>query len=254
MHKQIRNLVLAGSLASSALLSPLSVMAAAAAPQAATTAVTLERPARPVTPTGGRQAPVAPAVTPIPAYDAAVMITTFAAAELGTTPTILKAVGGTGSVTLPPAIQATLTNTVALAGQAAVGAITINGAPGAAQVAVGSGTISGNLEADITAASLGAYSLLLPATAMPTDANAALALIRQQYPGLSTVGLTPIASEQGYRFRAETTTQHLDPKTMTVTVVTTVVIAGVNGQGKATAVWTVVGNGEFATALKNLGS
>ena len=55
--------------------------------------------------------------------------------------------------------------------------ITVGNYRGAAQVAVGSGTISGDLEADISNAALGAYSLLMPGVATPTDAGAALALI-----------------------------------------------------------------------------
>ena len=255
MKKQMFNLALAGALFCNTWLVPPVLLAAETTVQSASAPSTMERPQRPpVNPNAGQRLPATPpAVTPIPAYDAAAMLTTFGEVELGVTPTVLKAAGVTGSVVLPPQVQETVSNTVALAGQVSVGAITLAGTPGAAQVAVGSGTISGNLTADIKAAGLGTYSLLLPATAMPADATAALALILQRYPGLSDAGLTSSSSEQGYRFRAESTSQQLDPKTMTITLTKQVVIAGVNGQGKAAVVWAVVGNGEFATALANLG-
>ena len=182
-------------------------------------------------------------------YDAAQMLTTFAQSYLGMTPTVVRAQGKSGDLILPPQISEKVNGTVALAGQVSAGIITVGNQRGAAQVAVGGGTISGDLEADISNAALGAYSLLLPGVAVPSDAGAALALITSTYPGLAAYDLQPETGGQGYVFRAVTTTPGLDLQTQQATVVAQVVVAGVSGQGRAAVVWVVVGNGTFAVAL-----
>ncbi len=204
------------------------------------------RPNRPTAPTN-REMP-----TPIPSYDAAAMITTFTEEYLGVEPSVTRAVGVSGDLLLPPAVQAEVEATVALAGQVSVGAIHIADNWGAAEVAVGTGTISGDLEADINAASLGSYGVLLPQQSLPTDEVAARTLLLTTYPGLVNAELARVSTEQGYVFKAVTTVQHFDTETMTLTTTTQVIVAGVNGKEQATAVWTVVGNGDFATALGDL--
>lgn len=184
-----------------------------------------------------------------PDYDAAQMLTTFAENYLGLTPTVVRAQGTSGDLILPPQISQKINGSVNLAGQVSAGMITIGNQRGAAQVAVGGGTISGDLEADISNAALGAYSLLLPGVATPSDASAALALLTSTYPGLAGLDLQPEASAQGYLFRAVTTTPGLDLQTQQATVVAQVVVAGVSGQGRTAVVWVVVGNGTFAVAL-----
>lgn len=181
-------------------------------------------------------------------YDAAQMLTTFAQSYLGITPTVVRAQGSSGDLILPPQISEKVNGTVALAGQVSAGMITVSNQRGA-QVAVGGGTISGDLEADISNGALGAYSLLLPGVAIPSDANAALALLTSTYPGLAAFDLQPEAGGQGYVFRAVTTTPGIDLQTKQATMVAQVVIAGVSGQGRAAVVWVVVGNGTFAVAL-----
>lgn len=182
-------------------------------------------------------------------YDAAQMLTTFAQSYLGITPTVARAQETSGDLILPPQISEKVNGTVALAGQMSAGMITVGNQRGAAQVAVGGGTISGDLEADISNAAVGAYSLLLPGVANPSDAGAAVALITSTYPGLAAYDLQPEAGAQGYVFRAVTTTPGVDLQTKEATVVAQVVVAGVSGQGRAAVVWVVVGNGAFTVAL-----
>jgi len=204
------------------------------------------RPNRPTVPTDRAQ------LTPIPSYDAAAMITTFAEEHLAVEADVTRAIGVSGDLLLPPEVQSEIDALVALAGQVSVGAIRIAEERGVAQVAVGSGTISGDLESDISAASLGTYGLGLPEQSLPTDEAAAQALILSLYPGLANAEMVWVPTEQGYVFKAVTTHQQFDAETMTVTTTAQVVIAGVNGQAKATVVWAVVGNGDFATALDHL--
>jgi hypothetical protein len=182
-------------------------------------------------------------------YDAAQMITTFAQSYLGITPTVVRAQGTSGDLILPPQISQKINGSVDLAGQVSAGVITVGDQRGAAQVAVGGGSISGDLQADISNGALGAYSLLLPGVATPSDAGAALALLTSTYPGLAAYDLQPETGGQGYVFRAVTTTPGLDLQTQQATVVAQVVVAGVSGQGRAAVVWVVVGNGTFAVAL-----
>lgn len=182
-------------------------------------------------------------------YDAAQMLTTFAQSYLGITPAVVRAQGTSGDLILPPQISEKVNGTVALAGQVSAGMITVGNQRGAAQVAVGGGTISGDLEADISNAAVGAYSLPLPGVATPSDASAALALLTSTYPGLAAFDLQSEAGGQGYVFRAVTTTPGIDLQTKQATMVAQVVVAGVSGQGRAAVVWVVVGNGTFAVAL-----
>lgn len=177
------------------------------------------------------------------------MLTTFAQSYLGLQPTVVRANGTSGDVTLPPQIAQQVNGTVALAGQVSAGLITAGTAKGAAQVAVGSGTISGDLQADISNGAVGAYSLVLPGVATPADATAALALLTSTYPGLASLDLQPQSGGQGYVFRAVTTIPGVDLQTKQAIVVTQVVVAGVSGQGRAVMVWAVVGNGTLAVAL-----
>lgn len=241
MFKKLTTIALTSSL----LLLNSSTLAFAATPTAAQS-VSVAQPQRPPAPSN-RVLP-----TPIPSYDAAAMITTFAEEYLGVEPSVTRAVGVSGDILLPPVVQAEVEATVALAGQVSVGAIRIAEDGGAAEVAVGTGTISGDLEADINAASLGSYGVVLPQQSLPTDEVAARTLLLTTYPGLAGTDLEQVSTEQGYAFKAVTTVQHFDPETKTLTTTAQVVIAGVNGKEQATAVWAVVGNGDFATALANL--
>lgn len=188
-------------------------------------------------------------LAPIPNYDAAQMLTTFAQSYLGIQPTVVRASGASGDVTLPPQVAQQVNGTVALAGQVSAGVISVGNSRGAAQVAVGSGTISGDLQADISNGALGAYSLIMPGVAAPADANAALALVTSTYPGLAGLDLQLQSGGQGYVFRAVTTIPGIDLQTKQATMVTQVIVAGVSGQGRAAIVWAVVGNGTFAVAL-----
>lgn len=188
-------------------------------------------------------------LAPIPDYDAAQMLTTFAQSYLDIQPTVVRASGTSGDMTLPPQIAQQVNGSMALAGQVSAGIITVGNTRGAAQVAVGSGAISGDLQADISNGALGAYSLLMPGVPTPANADAALALLTSTYPGLADLALQPQSGGQGYVFRAVTTTPGIDLQTKQATVVTQVIVGGVSGQGRAVLVWVVVGNGTFAVAL-----
>lgn len=188
-------------------------------------------------------------LAPIADYDAAQMLTTFAQEYLGIQPTVVRAQGTSGDIALPPQVSQQVNGSVALAGQVSAGTITVGNYHGAAQVAVGGGSISGDLQADISNAALGAYSLLMPGVATPTDTGAALTLLTSTYPGLVGIDLQPETGGQGYVFRAVTTVPGIDLQTKQATAVTQVVVAGVSGQGRAALVWVVVGNGTFAVAL-----
>ncbi len=252
MFEKLSTIALTGSL----LLLNSTTLAFAATPTAVQS-VSVAQPQPPAQrPTNRPNRPTAPSnrelPTPIPSYDAAAMITTFAEEYLGVEPSVIRAVGVSGDLLLPPVVQAEVEATVALAGQVSVGAIRIAEHGGGAEVAVGTGTISGDLEADINAASLGTYGLVLPQQSLPTDEAAARALLLTTYPGLANAELERVSTEQGYVFKAVTTVQHFDSETMTLMKTAQVVIAGVNGKEQATAVWTVIGNGDFATALADL--
>ena len=189
------------------------------------------------------------AVTRAAEYAAADAIRTFAQQHLGLSVVVGSSTGATGAVTVPAVVQDEIDAVAALAGQVSVGAVTAGSARGVAEVAVGSGSISGDLEADISAASLGAYSLVVAAPA-PRSNSAALDLIRSTYPGLGGIDLTQTTgSGAGYVFAATTMTEGVDAKTRTVTAVLQQVMAGVTGQGRATVVWVVVANGDLAAAL-----
>lgn len=213
------------------------------------------RPQPPLLPPGNRQNAVAATGrekgAPLPAYDAQQMLITFAQTYLGIDPTVMRAQGASGDLVLPPTVSQQMNGTVALAGQTSGGLINVAGNRGAAQVAVGGGSISGDLEADISNAALGAYSLLLPGVARPTDENAARSLIIGAYPALvnADLQLQSSTTTQGYLFRVVTTTQGIDWQTKQVTVVAQVIVAGVSGQGRASVVWVVVGNGTFAAMV-----
>jgi hypothetical protein len=187
---------------------------------------------------------------PIDQYDAAQMISSFASVYLGLSVDVSHAAGTNGNVALPTSAQAGVDEAVALAGQAAAGGISLGSTRGAAQVAIGSGSISGDLDADISGASEGAFSLLVRSIP-PDSTDSALALIRATYPALATVALEPQSSPQGgFVFYATTSHQGVDWKTREITTVAEAVLAGTTKQGRSTIVWVVVGNGTFATSVK----
>ncbi len=189
-------------------------------------------------------------VSPVTKYDSSQMISTFATQYLGTSVDVSRAAGGKGNVSLPSTQQGQIDAAVTLAGQIAAGTITASSSQGAAEVAVGSGSISGDLNADMSGASLGAYSMVVR-SAPPTTADAALALVRQQYPALAKITLQQQTSAQGaFVFYATTSHPGVDWKSKQVTTVAEGIMAGMTREGPATAIWVVIGNGTFATSVK----
>jgi hypothetical protein len=210
-----------------------------------------ERPIpRAALPTGTTHPTTIAGGAPIDQYDAAQMIESFASMYLGLNVHVSHAAGTNGNVAIPTTAQADVDEAVELAGQAAAGEISLGSARGAAQVAIGSGSVSGDIDADISGASEGAFSLLMRSLP-PNSTDTALALIRATYPALAAVALEPQSSSQaGFVFYATTTHQGVDWKTHEVTTVAEAVLAGTTKQGRATVVWAVVGNGTFATSVK----
>lgn len=189
------------------------------------------------------------AVTRVAEYAAADAIRAFAQQHLGLVVAVTHAAGATGSASLPVAVQDEVAAAAAMAGQVSLGAITAGSARGAAQVAVGSGSISGDLQADIEAASLGAYSLVV-ATPAPRSSSAARDLIRTIFPALTAKDLVQTSGiDSGYIFVATESAEGLDPRTLTVTAAIQEVMAGVTGQGRSSVVWVVLANGDLAAAL-----
>jgi hypothetical protein len=188
--------------------------------------------------------------TAVGSYDATQMITTFANQYLGAPVNVTRAGGLKADVNVPSVQQAEVNAAVSVAGENAVGLVALNNSQGGAEVAVGSGSVSGDLNADISGASLGAYSLMAK-SAPPADANAALNLLHQYFPALASVNLQPQSSTQGgFAFYATTTHQGVDWKTKQVTEVAEAIAAGTNRQGPSTIVWVVAGNGTFAGGVK----
>jgi len=119
-----------------------------------------------------------------------------------------------------------------------------------ASVSLGDGEISGNLTADIESASLGAFVMTQEGT-LPANEAAALALIRATFPGIAGLDYTAQPQRrQGYTFRAQTTTQALDPGGQIAVVGQSVLAAVTPGlrQGRV-LVWVVVANGTLTKAL-----
>lgn len=200
-----------------------------------------------------------PPITPPPATivpgekisseEAVEIITTFAQEYLGAAVTVRRAAGTSGTVNVPEAQQSDLDAAVSVAGETVAGVIELGGAMGGAQVSLGSGDVSGDVDAEISSASLGAYSVIANAPA-PADADAALGMIYQYYPALAALSLELQSSEQGgYIFYATTTHTAVDPQTRQTITVAEAVVAGTTAQGSVTVVWAVVGNGAFAQEL-----
>jgi hypothetical protein len=185
-------------------------------------------------------------VTRVSDYDAKQAIATYAVEVLGITVNVVRAGGARGAVTLPPSVERDVEAGASIAGVTYVGLLENGGA----SVSLGQGAVSGDLALDVQSASLGAFSLLSQ-NAMPADQAAALALVKQTFPGIAALDYTPIQAEQGFAFVATSSHQGVDWQTRQATLVGQAVQAGIIPTGRAQiAIYAVVGNGAFATALK----
>ena len=190
-------------------------------------------------------------VTPIAKYDATLTIRAFATTNLGASVTVTRVGGASGDVNLPASQKTKLDATIKGAGQTVAGLIVLRELPGVAVVALGSGKISGDVNADVTSASLGAFSVLAK-IASPTDAASALAFIREYFPALMVVNLQaqPAATKDAFTFYATTTRSAADPKTKQVTKTAQAIVAGTTREANSTIVWVIIGNGTFAASVK----
>jgi len=158
---------------------------------------------------------------------------------------VVRAGGARGKITLPPSAQRDVQAGASIAGSTYFGVFS----DGAASVSLGQGAISGDLMLDVQSASLGAFSLLREG-AMPADQNAALALVKQTYPGITDLDYVAIGTEQGFAFTATSNQQGLDWETRQATAIAQVVQVGVMPGGRdQVTVYAVVGKGTFAAQL-----
>src|SRR6185369_2535998 len=133
--------------------------------------------------------------------EASAAITAYAQQVLGISVTIVKAGGLTGDIQhliIMPNAGATAQNATAQVAAKTYGAIL---SKGAASVSYGSGAVSGDLNVELNAASLGAFSL--DASAGPTNASEALQVALQTYPALAGQTFIAFPVTQGYAWVAQ---------------------------------------------------
>jgi hypothetical protein len=97
-----------------------------------------------------------------------------------------------------------------------------------------------NLNIYLTSASSGVYSVYTPGVA--ANAADALNLIHAVYPGLSSVALEAVTSNQGYAFQAVTNSSGVSNQQVTAS--TRIYVAGVIKSGTQSLVYAVVGIGD----------
>jgi hypothetical protein len=184
-------------------------------------------------------------ITPLPPSVAGQVITIYARHQLGLQVEIIKAMGAAGELNLPTTTQANVQAALNLAGTSY--AALLQG--GIGLVALGGAEITGDVTANIDWASLGVFTLRSEAP-YPADADAALALAKQTYPGIAQYDYTPQTVERGYSFIAVTNTSAVDPTTGETQNVAKVVIPGViqTDQGLV-FVYVIVANGSLSQPL-----
>lgn len=180
--------------------------------------------------------------------DAATVINQYASEVLGIAVTIVKAGGLTTDVNrqlnLSEAGTAAQTGSVEMA-VATYGAL-LQG--GAASVSYGTGTATGDLSVDISGASLGAFSF--DHEGQVTNADEALALALQTFPGLSNRAFTPYPTTKGFAWLASGDVPGFDFQTMQASLVSERVLVGVTPVGaRKSSVYAVVGKGSFAAEV-----
>lgn len=183
---------------------------------------------------------------------AATALSTWASQILGLTPIYTEAKGLTTEVLaeyeIPTQQKGTITANIN-ASRAAYGGKIQNGGYSILLLGGGSSASNDNLSVQIESASLG--YLQLPATTYPTSSDAALAQIKQAFPGLSGYNFTPASAPRdnkyAYDFYASTVkTVPGKPPTR----VTTKVNAGVVKVGSKIWVFAMVGSGTFAPSVQ----
>lgn len=192
-------------------------------------------------------------VTPVAtlsAAEASGAITTYASKVLGITVTVKKAGGVSYDVTrnlTQTTSGGAALNSVAKLAMKTYGATLSNGA---AALSYGKGTISGDVNVDVQGASLGVYTLA--ATASGTlNADSALALAKQTFPGIAERTYVQKTVTKGYAWYFKGTTIGIDPKTKkVVTLAEAIVLYVVPGTKGKASVTATVGRGDFASQVK----
>ncbi len=202
-------------------------------------------------------------------YDAAQVVTQYAADVLGVTVTVVSAGEKTGTLTLPPQAQSAVDAAANIAGET-VAAVLENGA---ASVSLGEGTISGSMQADVQDASLGAFVFQLH-TPPPANADSALALVKNTFPGIAGLpfewqqnsptapsgggklllptppgGSPPSGRRSAFIFTAVTQQSEPDIRHGQVKMVSVSAIVGVIPAAGGTSVFAVVGKGTLAASV-----
>lgn len=171
-------------------------------------------------------------------------ILSYAAQVLGTSVTVLKAGGVSGSLAQTGESAEAQSYAADLALKTYYGTLQT----GAASLSYGSGTVTGDVTLDVQGASLGVYALTLAGAAPNTDAALALAL--QTYPYLASFSYTPYSVTGGFAWYAVGYTNGIDLKTKQVTTYAQSVILYVLPLGNnRISVTATVGRGDFASAI-----
>ncbi|MBI3240897.1 MAG: hypothetical protein HYZ49_01195 [Chloroflexi bacterium] len=179
------------------------------------------------------KATVTPPAT-VSSGDASKAITSYASTVLGINVTVKKAGGLTGDVnkllTQTTSGGAAQSATAKLAVKS-YGAVLSNGA---ASLSYGSGTISGDVNVDVQGSSLGVYSLAVSNTGT-LNADSALTLAKNTFPGIADRKYTAYTVTKGYAWYFKGTASGLDPKTKKVVTLAEAIILYVlpGASGKA---------------------
>jgi hypothetical protein len=186
----------------------------------------------------------------VPAAQAATAIAEYAESVLGIAVTVKKASGVTGEVTRSLAQTAAgskaQASAVRLAG-VSYGAILSNGA---ASLSYGSGQVTGDVTVDVQGGALGVYSLATTYTGS-LNAESALALAKNTFPGVANFSYTKYSVTTGYAWSASGSVTGYDAKTKKfVSLAQAVILYVVPGASGKASVTATVGRGEFATAVK----
>jgi hypothetical protein len=190
---------------------------------------------------GQAAATIAPTAN-LPAGQAQAAVQAFARGVLGREVGSVHASGLSADLGLPSTVRLEVELMLDWVAELYIGLLS----DGMAVVGTGQGAFSGDVEVNIRWSSMGVYSLQ-SRVGMPSDAEAALALLQQTFPALAGLSYTPGRVPQGYAFRAQSSEPAVDPRSGQASLTAQSVLLGVWTQpsGK-TGVYAVVGRGDFA--------
>lgn len=187
--------------------------------------------------------------TPLPKDEAKAAIESYAAQVLGISVNTTAAGGLSTTVTRSLTQTPEGASAQQVAANLAVKSYGATFTKGAASLSYGVGTLSGDVTVDVQGSSLGIYSLSV-AGAKVADANAALALAIQTFPGVAGFTYTSYPSTTGFTWYATGSVNGIDPATRKVVVMSeAVILYVVPSQRGNISVTATVGRGEFASAV-----